>query len=131
MAWAAPAALVAGGNTICESEGDLRKETPMKPAPACDTTQPDIQNESPDQARAAAEALTDRVLHALERVTWPAHPDTLVESAEENGAPPDVIEALRNLPEEAYGNFAEVSALIVAARLSSRETARGEAAARK
>jgi hypothetical protein len=92
---------------------------PMKPAP--DATQPDIQNESPDKARAEAEALSDRVLRALARVTWPAHPDTLIENAEQSGAPPDVIEALRDLPDEAYGNFAEVSALIVAAQLSTRE----------
>jgi hypothetical protein len=102
----------------------------MNSAPARSTTQPDIQNTSNDKARAEAEALTDRVLHALERVTWPAHPDTLIENAQQSGAAPDVIEALRDLPDEAYGNFAEVSALIVAARLSTRENFQGDPATR-
>ena len=89
----------------------------MKPASARDATRVD----TPDQARSNAEALTGRVLHALECVTWPAHPATLIESAEHSGAPRDVIEALRQLPDEAFGSFSEVSALIVAAQLRARE----------
>ncbi|HKT90587.1 MAG TPA: DUF2795 domain-containing protein [Paraburkholderia sp.] len=89
----------------------------MKPAPAC----AEIRADTPDEARSNAEALTGRVLHALECVTWPAHPATLIESAERSGAPRDVIEALRQLPDEAFGSFSEVSALIVAAQLRARE----------
>ncbi|MCP3705556.1 DUF2795 domain-containing protein [Paraburkholderia sp. CNPSo 3274] len=90
----------------------------MKPASACDATGAD----NPDQARSNAEVLTGRVLHALECVTWPAHPATLIESAERSGAPRDVIDALRRLPDEAFGSFPEVSALIVAAQLSARDS---------
>ena len=83
----------------------------------------------PDQVRANAEALTERVLRALECVTWPAHPATLIESAEHSGAQRDVIDALRLLPDEAFGSFPEVSALIVAAQLSEHESsAQGGAA---
>ncbi|MCP3724192.1 DUF2795 domain-containing protein [Paraburkholderia sp. CNPSo 3272] len=88
----------------------------MKPASACEATRAD----TPDEARSSAEALSDRVLHALERVTWPAHPATLIENAERSGAPRDVIDALRRLPDEAFGSFPEVSALIVAAQLAAR-----------
>ncbi|WP_035512521.1 DUF2795 domain-containing protein [Paraburkholderia nodosa] len=91
----------------------------MKPASACETTRAD----TPDQARSNAEALSERVLHALERVTWPAHPATLIESAERSGAPRDVIDALRHLPDEAFGSFPEVSALIVAAQLGAHDSA--------
>jgi len=93
------------------------KEKPMKPASACEATRAD----TPDQARSNAEALTRRVLHALECVTWPAHPPTLIESAERRGAPQDVIDALRRLPDEAFGSYPEVSALIVAAQLSAHD----------
>jgi hypothetical protein len=107
----------------------------MKSAPARDATQPDVRGESDnttlDRAHAEAEALTDRVLHALERVTWPAHPDTLIENAEQSGAQGDVIAALRNLPDEAYGSFPEVSASIIAAQLRSHETVQRGAAARR
>ncbi|MBB2929103.1 DUF2795 domain-containing protein [Paraburkholderia silvatlantica] len=85
----------------------------MKPGSACEATRAD----TPDAARSNAAALSGRVLHALERVTWPAHPATLIESAERSGAPRDVIDALRRLPDEAFGSFPEVSALIVAAQL--------------
>ncbi|MEX3948845.1 DUF2795 domain-containing protein [Paraburkholderia sp. EG287B] len=88
----------------------------MKPASACEAARSD----TPDEARSNAEALSDRVLHALERVTWPAHPATLIETAERSGAPRDVTDALRRLPDEAFGSFAEVSALIVAAQLGAR-----------
>lgn len=89
----------------------------MKPASACEATR----TATPAQTRGNAEALSERVLHALERTTWPAHPATLIENAEGSGAPPDVIEALRRLPDEAFGSFPEVSALIVAAQLRACE----------
>ena len=89
----------------------------MKPAPASDA----MQAETPDQARAKADALTERVLHALQRVNWPAHPDTLIESAESSGASRDVIESVRQLPDEAFGSFPEVSASIIAAQLRAHE----------
>ena len=95
----------------------------MKPASACAATRAS----TADQARPNAEALAARVLHTLECVTWPAHPATLIESAERSGAPRDVIKALRGLPDEAFGSFSEVSALIVAAQLSARDSiANGE-----
>lgn len=90
----------------------------MKPASAYAATRAD----TPDQARSNAEALTGRVLRALECVTWPAHPATLIESAERSGAPRDVVEALHQLPDEAFGSFAEVSALIVAGQMRARES---------
>lgn len=97
----------------------------MKPTPACETTQAStrgntidtVQDQVQDKVRADAEALTERVLHALERVTWPAHPATLIQNAEDSGATSDVIDALRDLPDEAFGSFPEVSASIIAARL--------------
>lgn len=81
-------------------------------------------NPSPTRAAAAgsrnvANALADRVQMALERVTWPAHPATLIEHAEQAGAAREVIDALRGLPDEAYGSFPEVSASIVAAQMSA------------
>jgi hypothetical protein len=106
----------------------------MKPAPACDATRPDIHDQahdnSHDKARADAEALTDRVLHALARVNWPAHPGTLIESAEQSGAQHDVIDALRQLPDEAFGSFPEVSASIVATQLRAHDATRRGAATR-
>jgi hypothetical protein len=93
----------------------------MKPAPASDTPRSTLNDEKGDAARAHADELADRVLHALEQVNWPAHPATLIESAEASGAAHDVIEALRALPDEAYGSFPEVSASIVAARLRAHE----------
>jgi hypothetical protein len=98
----------------------------MKPAPMRDATRTDIHGDAHDSdqdlARANAEALSDRVLHALERVNWPAHPGTLIESAEQSGAQRDVIDALRQLPDEAFGSFPEVSALIIAAQLGIHDT---------
>lgn len=91
----------------------------MMPASARDATRADTAGE----ARSNAEALTGRVLHALECVTWPAHPATLIESAESRGAPHDVVDALRQLPDEAFGSFPEVAALIVAAQLRAHESA--------
>lgn len=77
---------------------------------------------TPVESRATANALADRVQLALERVTWPAHPATLIECAEHAAAAPDVIEALRNLPDEAFGSFPEVSASIVATHMSKNST---------
>lgn len=71
----------------------------------------------------ARHTLTRRVLHAVEHVTWPAHPGTLIDSARRSGAPPDVLDALRALPDEAFGSFQEVSA-------SLAMTQRGDAAPR-
>ncbi|MBN3809277.1 DUF2795 domain-containing protein [Paraburkholderia sp. Ac-20347] len=65
----------------------------------------------PDVAR---EALILRVERALDAATFPAHPGTLVDCAERAGARADVIDALRALPDEAFGSFSEVSASIVA-----------------
>lgn len=95
----------------------------MKPAPACDTTAA--------ANRADLRALTLRVLHALERVNWPAHPATLIESAEHSGAPSDVVQALRQLPDEAFGSFAEVSASIVAAQLRAHDAVTPDHAGRR
>ncbi|WP_322030370.1 DUF2795 domain-containing protein [Paraburkholderia sp. J76] len=89
----------------------------MKPASACEATR----TATLAQTRGNAEALSERVLHALECVTWPAHPATLIENAERRAAAPDVIEALRELPDEAFGSFPEVSALIVAAQLRAAQ----------
>jgi len=98
----------------------------MDPTPACDATQPDSHKKTHattlDKALADAEALSARVLHALERVNWPAHPATLIESAEASGASRDVIDALRKLPDEAFGSFPEVSASIIAEQLRARES---------
>ncbi|CAG9203430.1 conserved hypothetical protein [Paraburkholderia tropica] len=66
----------------------------------------------PDVAR---EALILRVERAVDTVTFPAHPGTLIECAERAGARADVLAALRELPDEAFGSFSEVSASIVAA----------------
>jgi len=85
----------------------------MKPAP----TSGAMQAEPSDQARADAEALTERVRHTLERVNRPAHPGTLIEIAERSGASRDVIDSLRRLPDEAFGSLDEVSASIIAAQL--------------
>lgn len=60
------------------------------------------------------DALKQRVLEALETVSYPARRDTLVASAREHGAAGDVIDALGALPDESYGSFSEVAALIAA-----------------
>ncbi|WP_322011829.1 DUF2795 domain-containing protein [Paraburkholderia sp. J12] len=60
--------------------------------------------------------LDRRIESAVVQVSYPAHPPVLIESAEHNGAAPDVIAALRLLPDEAYGSFPEVAASITAAR---------------
>ncbi|HEY1611324.1 MAG TPA: DUF2795 domain-containing protein [Paraburkholderia sp.] len=60
------------------------------------------------------DALKQRVLDAIATVSYPARADTLVDSAREHGAAGDVIDALRALPDESYGSFSEVAALIAA-----------------
>ncbi|POR54842.1 uncharacterized protein DUF2795 [Paraburkholderia eburnea] len=60
------------------------------------------------------DALIDRVQRAVNDVSYPAHPGTLIDAATQEHADPEVLEALRRLPDEAFGNFSEVSALIVA-----------------
>ncbi|SDD50000.1 DUF2795 domain-containing protein [Paraburkholderia lycopersici] len=95
--------------------------------PACDTTH----GTRHGTARADAEALSARVLHALERVNWPAHLATLIKSAERSGAPHEVIEALEHLPDEVFGSFPEVSASIIAARLRKPGNAQRDSAAQE
>lgn len=74
---------------------------------------------SPTQSRAHANALADRVQLALRLVTWPAHPRTLIDCAQQSNAGSEVIEALRGLPDEAFGSFSEVSASIAASQMST------------
>jgi hypothetical protein len=62
----------------------------------------------------ALDALKQRVLNAIETVSYPARRDTLVDSAREHRAAGDVVDALRALPDESYGSFSEVSASIAA-----------------
>ena len=59
-------------------------------------------------------ALKQRVLQAIETVSYPARRDTLVDSAREHHATNDVVDALRALPDESFGSFSEVSASIAA-----------------
>lgn len=63
---------------------------------------------------ATLDALKQRVLNAIETVSYPARRDTLVDSAREHRAAGDVVDALRALPDESYGSFSEVSASIAA-----------------
>ncbi|MBN3853561.1 DUF2795 domain-containing protein [Paraburkholderia sp. Ac-20340] len=65
----------------------------------------------PDNPR---EALVERVQRAVDGVSYPAHPPTLIEAAGQQHADIDVMDALRRLPDEAFGSFPEVSASIVA-----------------
>jgi hypothetical protein len=71
------------------------------------------------------EALVDRVQRAVNDVSYPAHPGTLIDAATQEHADPEVLEALRRLPDEAFGSFPEVSASIVAA-LDARALPRRE-----
>ncbi|QGZ63531.1 DUF2795 domain-containing protein [Paraburkholderia acidisoli] len=73
-------------------------------------------------SRDIANALADRVQSALDGVTWPAHPATLLECAAGYGAGRDVMDALRGLPDEAYGSFPEVSASIVATQMRAHQS---------
>lgn len=64
----------------------------------------------------ARRTFDQRLESAINGVSYPAHPPTLIESAEHNGADPDVLDALHQLPDEAFGSFPEVAASVVAAR---------------
>ena len=59
-------------------------------------------------------ALKQRVLDAVSTVSYPARRNTLVDSARERRARRDVIDALSALPDESYGSFSEVAALVAA-----------------
>jgi hypothetical protein len=67
--------------------------------------------------------LAARVRNALNDVAYPAHPRTLIECAIQEGAPKDVLDMLRALPDESFGGFDEVWALIVAMRASTERSA--------
>jgi hypothetical protein len=69
---------------------------------------------SNDSATQPRDVLVERIQRAVNDVSYPAHPRTLIEAAEQARAEPDVLEALRDLPDEAFGSFPEVSASIVA-----------------
>ncbi|WP_322041846.1 DUF2795 domain-containing protein [Paraburkholderia sp. J67] len=85
------------------------------------STAPVPSSSAPDNPR---EALLDRVQRAVDAVSYPAHPPTLIDAAEQAGAAADVLEALRRLPDEAFGSFAEVSASIVAGHDTSAQPRR-------
>lgn len=76
---------------------------------------------------AAQQDFKRRIESAVESVSYPAHPPILIESAECSGAARDVVDALRALPDEAFGSFSEVVASIEGARApvdgSSRDCA--------
>ncbi|NIE67718.1 DUF2795 domain-containing protein [Burkholderia sp. Ax-1719] len=72
------------------------------------------------------DALIDRVQRAVNDVSYPAHPPTLIDAAGQANADPEVLDALRGLPDEAFGGFAEVSASIVAG-IDARARPRREA----
>ncbi|MBB3256789.1 hypothetical protein F4827_001635 [Paraburkholderia bannensis] len=67
-----------------------------------------------DSAVNPRDALIDRVQRAVNDVSYPAHPRTLLDAARQAQADFEVLDALRGLPDEAFGGFAEVSASIVA-----------------
>lgn len=83
----------------------------MPTASVVSTTSPDLSRPSAGNAR---DALVERIQRAVNDVSYPAHPPTLIEAAEQAHADADVLEALRDLPDEAFGSFPEVSASIVA-----------------
>lgn len=83
----------------------------MPTAAASSTTIPSNPAASPGNPR---DALVDRAQRAVNDVSYPAHPRTLIDAAGQAHADPDVLDALRGLPDEAFGSFAEVSASIVA-----------------
>jgi hypothetical protein len=64
----------------------------------------------------AQQEFKQRIETALEGVSYPAHPPVLIETAERSGAARDVVDALRVLPDEAFGSFSEVAASIEGAR---------------
>jgi hypothetical protein len=65
---------------------------------------------------AARQDFKERIAAALADVSYPAHRPILIETAEHSGAARDVVDALRTLPDEAFGSFSEVAASIAAAR---------------
>ncbi|MFP6560035.1 DUF2795 domain-containing protein [Paraburkholderia sp. B3] len=65
---------------------------------------------------AARQDFKRRIASAIAQVSYPAHPLILIETAEHSGAARDVVDALRALPDEAFGSFSEVAASIEAAR---------------
>jgi hypothetical protein len=58
-----------------------------------------------EEARMAS---AEQVVEYLTNVDFPAHRDDLVRAAEREGAPEDVIKALRGMPPEEYTNKDEV-----------------------
>jgi hypothetical protein len=50
----------------------------------------------------------DDVISYLTEVDFPAGKDAILQSAEQQGAPPEVLKALRALPPVEYGNKTEV-----------------------
>jgi hypothetical protein len=53
-------------------------------------------------------ATNEQVVEYLVTVDFPASRDEIVRDAERNGAPEDVLKALRAMPPEEYGSKAEV-----------------------
>jgi hypothetical protein len=53
-------------------------------------------------------ASAEQVVEYLKNLDFPAHRDELVREAEREGAPEDVIKALRAMPPEEYANKDEV-----------------------
>ncbi|WP_042298389.1 DUF2795 domain-containing protein [Paraburkholderia bannensis] len=83
----------------------------MPTASASSTASPSTSAALPGNPR---DALVERVQRAVNDVSYPAHPRTLIDAATQAHAGPDVLDALQRLPDEAFGGFAEVSASIVA-----------------
>ncbi|WP_321846471.1 DUF2795 domain-containing protein [Paraburkholderia bannensis] len=96
----------------------------MSTASASSTASPSSSAALPGNPR---DALVERVQRAVNDVSYPAHPRTLIEAARQAHASPDVLDALNRLPDEAFGGFAEVSASIVAG-LDKRAERRRDAA---
>lgn len=48
------------------------------------------------------------ISHSLKGIDFPADRDDLVRHAQEQGAPAEVLDVLKQLPEEKYENMAEV-----------------------
>jgi hypothetical protein len=53
-----------------------------------------------------------RLKQALNDVDYPADKEQLVQHATDNGADTDTVKALRSIPPESYGTFAEVRAAV-------------------
>lgn len=67
----------------------------------------------PSRTDQQLDILKQCVRDATLAVSYPARRDTLVDSAREHHASAEVVDALRALPDESFGSFAEVSASIV------------------